>query len=287
MTRPLDRAYEIARQRQARVVLPEMDDPRIAEAARRFSQEGLAVPVPVSDADSRLTDQLVAQRGMREAIAGRLLNRPLIRAAAMVGAGQADLLVAGAVAPTRRVIEAASLAIGTEPGIDTVSSFFLMDFPDGRALLFADCAVNVEPDEAALTDIATATARRAEALLGHADVALLSFSTGHSGAGATVEKMRAVAQRTGFTGPIQADAALDPVTAEQKDCAGGDANVLIFPNLDAGNIAYKLMVQLAGARAYGPILQGFRAPICDLSRGASVDEIVNGTILSIACASSA
>ncbi|WP_432449629.1 phosphate acyltransferase [Aliiroseovarius marinus] len=287
MTRPLDRAYEIARQRQARVVLPEMDDPRIAEAARRLSQEGLAVPVPVADANNRLTDQLVAQRGMRAAIAGRLLNRPLIRAAAMVGAGQADLLVAGAVAPTRRVIEAASLAIGIEPGIDTVSSFFLMDFPDGRAFLFADCAVNVDPDETALADIATATARRAEALLGHADVALLSFSTGHSGAGATVEKMRAVAQRTGFTGPVQADAALDPATAQQKGCAGGDANVLIFPNLDAGNIAYKLMVQLAGARAYGPILQGFRAPICDLSRGASVDEIVNGTILAIACASSA
>lgn len=283
MTATLDRAFEIATARKPRVVLPEMDDPRIAEAAARLAAEGLAQPVSLVEQAEHHVDALTSNRDMRCTIAKRLLQRPLMRAAAMVATGEADLLVAGAIAPTRRVIEAASMVIGLDDGINTPSSFFLLVLADGQEFIFADCAVNVSPSAQELADIATASAKTATSLWGHAEVALLSFSTGHSGAGASVERVREAAEITGFPGPVQADAALDLVTAQKKQAAlNGRANVLIFPDLDAGNIAYKLMVQLAGAKAYGPILQGFRKPICDLSRGATVDEIVAATVLSIA-----
>ncbi|WP_298566205.1 phosphate acyltransferase [uncultured Aliiroseovarius sp.] len=279
----LDRAFDIARSTKARVVLPEGDDPRIAAAGRRLAQEGLAQPVPLAPASGRYLETLLAQRPMRETVAIRLLQRPLMRAAAMVASGDAELMVAGAVAPTKRVIEAASIVIGLAEGIKTPSSFFLMVLPDGRNLIFADCAVNVDPDATQLADIARASKGSAQALLGQSDVAFLSYSTGASGVGASVEKVKEAAKATGFLGPLQGDAALNEAVARQKGAgAGGHANVLIFPNLDAGNIAYKLMVELAGARAYGPILQGFQRPVCDLSRGATVDDIVVSTVLAIA-----
>ena len=149
-----------------------------------------------------------------------------------------------------------------------------MAMPDGRVFLFADCAVNVAPDAEGLAAIATASARSFAALVGEPKVALLSFSTGTSGAGETVDLVRRAAEISGFPGPVQADAALNPAIAEKKGFEGGDANVLIFPNLDAGNIAYKLMQELAGAQAIGPFLQGFRKPVCDLSRGATVGDII-------------
>ncbi|SMR73045.1 phosphate acetyltransferase [Aliiroseovarius halocynthiae] len=283
MTATLDRAFEIAAKRKPRVVLPEMEDPRIAEAAARLHAEGLASPVPLADCAAHHVDALISTRAMRPAIATRLLQRPLMRAAAMVATGEADLMVAGAIAPTRRVIEAASMVIGLKKGIATPSSYFLMVLSDGQEFIFSDCAVNVDPDAQELADIATASAGTARAFWGRAEVALLSFSTGHSGAGASVEKVREAANLTGFAGPVQADAALDLLTAQKKQAGLTEkANVLIFPNLDAGNIAYKLLVHLAGAKAYGPILQGFKRPICDLSRGATVDEIVAATVLSIA-----
>lgn len=284
MSATLDRAYDIACSRRARVVMPEREDPRIAAAADILERDGLAEVVPLSPVKARHVDAMLSQRPMREAIARRLLNRPMMRAAAMVATGEAELMVAGAVAPTKRVIEAASMVIGLDDSTRTPSSFFLMVMPDGRELIFADCAVNVAPDAAQLADIARASADTAKGLLGHAEVALLSFSTQTSGAGASVDKVSQTAEITGFRGPIQADAALDPMIARQKgEDANQPANVLIFPDLDAGNIAYKLMVKLAGAQAYGPILQGFRRPICDLSRGTTVDEIVTATVLAIAC----
>ncbi|WP_205669527.1 phosphate acyltransferase [Aliiroseovarius marinus] len=283
MTATMDRAFEVAAARKPRVVFPEMEDPRISEAAARLQADGLAQPVALADASERHLDALTSNRAMRSSIAKRLLQRPLMRAAAMVAAGEADLLVAGAIAPTRRVLEAASMVIGLEDGIQTPSSYFLMVLPDGQEFVFADCAVNVAPTAQELADIATASAQTAKSLLGRADVALLSFSTGYSGAGDSVEKVREAAFIAGFPGPVQADAALDIMTAQKKQAnLTNRANVLIFPDLDAGNIAYKLLVQLAGAKAYGPILQGFRKPICDLSRGATVDEIIAATVLSIA-----
>ncbi|HGG04953.1 MAG TPA: phosphate acetyltransferase, partial [Aliiroseovarius sp.] len=164
----------------------------------------------------------------------------------------------------------------------TPSSFFLMSLPEGRDLIFADCALNVDPDAAQLADIARASAKSAAALLGRADVALLSYSTGASGAGGSVDKVREAAASSGFAGPIQADAALNAAIAAKKGVTGGQTNTLIFPNLDAGNIAYKLVQELAGAQAIGPLLQGFRHQVCDLSRGATVDDIVKATVLTIA-----
>lgn len=279
----LEQAFDTARARQARVVFPEAGEPRIDAACARLQNEGLAVPVPLPDtATEAQVAALTGARGVTEPIARRMLARPLFRAAAMVAAGEAEAMVAGVANPTRRVIEAASIAIGLADGVAIPSSFFLMVFPDGREVLFADCAVNVAPDAEGLAAIAQASARSATALLGKARVALLSFSTGTSGAGPSVDTVRAAAERTDFDGPIQADAALNPVIAAQKGMGAGDANTLVFPSLDAGNIAYKLAQELAGAQAIGPMLQGFRRPVCDLSRGARVEDIVAATALCIA-----
>ncbi|MGB0914006.1 MAG: phosphate acyltransferase [Phaeobacter italicus] len=278
----LENAYALARDRKARVVFPEMDDPRVAAAVDQLTREGLVEAVPLAPVSDAHVEVLVAARGMKEGIAKRMLSKPLYRAAAMVSAGEADAMVAGADVPTRRVIEAASIGIGLDVGVSTASSFFLMVFPDGRELVFADCAVNVAPDAAQLADIARASARSAEALLGAARVAMLSFSTGTSGDGDSVALVRAAAEASGFAGPVQADAALNPVIAEKKGIAPVEANVLIFPTLDAGNIGYKLCQELGGAQALGPFLQGFAKPVCDLSRGASVEDIVAATVLTVA-----
>ncbi len=191
-------------------------------------------------------------------------------------------MVAGAASSTRRVIEAASIAIGMAPGIDTVSSFFLMILADGRQVIFADCAVNVDPTATELAAVARASVVSGTRLLGDARPVLLSYSTGTSGTGPSVDKVREAAEITGFPGPVQADAALNPAIAAKKGAGSGDANVLVFPDLDASNIAYKLMQELAGAQALGPFLQGFARPVCDLSRGATVEDIIRSTVVTIA-----
>lgn len=278
----LEKIYATARDRQARVVFPEAEDARVAEAMARLTGEGLCVPLGLGEVSEAQVAALVAARGMKEAMARRLLAKPLYRAAAMVAAGEADAMVAGADSPTRRVIEAASMAIGPAEGVATASSFFVMLMADGREMVFADCAVNVAPSAEELADIARASAASASALLGRADVAMLSFSTGTSGAGESVERVREAAELAGFMGPVQADAALNAVIAAKKGMGAGRANVLVFPSLDAGNIAYKLCQELGGAQALGPFLQGFARPVCDLSRGASVDDIVSAAAVTSA-----
>lgn len=278
----LENIFDRAKARAARVVLPEKEDPRIAEAAQQLRTKGLADPVPLSPVSDAMVAGLVERRGLKEAIARRMLAKPLFRAAAMVASGAADAMVAGADSPTKRVIEAASIVIGLRPGVRTPSSFFLMLFPDGRDMIFADCALNLAPDAGQLADIARASEQSAKALLDHVNMALLSFSTGSSGSGESVDLVAAAAQETGFLGPIQADAALNPAIAAKKSLGQGQANVLIFPDLNAGNIAYKLAQELAGAQAIGPMLQGFSKPVCDLSRGASVSDIVAATAVTVA-----
>ncbi len=275
-------AREKAAARKARVVFPEAGEARVAQAMERLASEGLADPVGLSDPTEAQAAAIVENRGMKPAMAERMLAKPLIRGAAMVAAGEADVMIAGADSPTRRVIEAAGLALGLAEGVSAPSSFFLMVLPDGREFVFADCAVNTDPDAEGLASIARLADAAGSALFGTAKTALLSFSTGSSGAGPSVDRVREAAEAIGFAGPVQADAALNAAIGAKKGFDGGAFNTLVFPSLDAGNIGYKLVQELAGAQAIGPILQGFRKPICDLSRGATPDDIVDATVLTLA-----
>jgi phosphate acetyltransferase len=294
----IDRAKDAIRGARKRVIFPEGGDARIAEAAARLEAEGLAQPILFGDVlpvptSSHIETVLAARPGMTEGMAVRLLARPVPLAGAMVAAGEADGVVAGAAHSTARIIEAGLMTIGLAPGIATPSSFFLMAWPD-RELIFADCALNTEPTVSDLADIAVASGLSARRLLGVPPlVALLSFSTHGSSTAASAQRVaeataaaRTRAPDIAFEGELQGDAALDPHIAARKvrgeSAVAGRANVLVFPSLEAGNIAYKLVQHLAGARAIGPILQGFRRPISDLSRGATVEDIVDTTTLLLA-----
>jgi phosphate acetyltransferase len=240
---------------------------------------------------SRAYFELRRHKGMTEEEAASTMEDPLFFGAMLVSKGLADGMVAGAVNATGNVLRAGFQIIGNAPGTNVVSSCFVMvkpewAFGENGMIVFGDCAVNPQPDAAQLADIAVATAGTARALCGFEPrVAMLSYSTLGSGGGEDVDKVieatrlaREKAPDLIIDGPLQLDAAIVPQIGSSKapeSAVAGKANVVIFPDLDAGNIGYKLVQRLAGAEAVGPVLQGMAKGINDLSRGCSVDDIVN------------
>jgi len=320
--RPLDRVRERLAPPGPRLVLPEGDDDRVVECAVRIGAAGWARPLVlggsdrlervaarcgldpavvevlgVEEAATQDLVELVAElRGIEAHTAARLLRRPVLVAAALVRHGDADALLAGATAPTGEVVTACDALVGRAQETPTRSSFFLMEAPDGRSLLFADCAVNPDPTAEELADIAVQTGRSARAIFDREPrVALLSFSTKGSAEHPRVDKVRRaveLAQQAApdlaIDGELQADAALDPDVARLKltdpGPVAGRADVLVFPDLDSGNIAYKVARDLGGVRAVGVILQGYRSPASDVSRGVTVSELVDTATLLAALA---
>jgi len=315
----IDEFIEQAKHKRKTIVFPESRDERILTSAWKVQREGICnsiligeksniyssgkrlnlkineveiiEPTNYSHFNTLVDSYLESRPNLSRRVVERLLRKELIFGGMLVATGVADGMVAGAINTTATVIQSASLTVGYQEGISTPSSFFIMSFPNKRVLFYADCAVNIDPTPEQLAEIGISTARSYKKLMNEEPkVAFLSFSTKGSATHALVEKVRKAVEIAKLKAPeilldgeFQADTALSKEVAAKKlktlNLVAGNANVLIFPDLNAGNISYKLTQYLAGAHAYGPILQGFSKPVSDLSRGASVEDIIGVTAL--------
>lgn len=309
---------QMARSAKQRIVLPEAADDRVLSAAdvvlqrqvadiillgdsarisRRASELGLnlAAASVVNPEDPELIEKFAAEyarlrahKGMTIEKARETLTDLSYFATMMVHFGMADGMVSGAVNTTANTIRPSLEFIKTMPGVSVVSGSFLMAMSD-RVLVYADCAVNPDPSPSQLADIAISSARTAESFGIEPRIAMLSYSTGDSGFGADVDKVREATQlvrerapELKVEGPIQFDAAVDEVVAKKKmpgSEVAGRATVFIFPDLNTGNNTYKAVQRTSGAVAIGPVLQGLNKPVNDLSRGALVDDIVSTIVI--------
>ena len=301
MTGFIDKIIDRATKLQKTIVLPEGDDQRVIEAAHYIEKNGIAkvillesnTPPEILEMKPELAEMLYElrkNRGLEIKEAKKLIEDPLYLAMMLLKSGNCDGVVAGATHATGDVLRPALQIIKTAPDSRIASAFFIMCIPDCEfghegTFVFSDCGMNVNPDQEQLANIAIQSAHSFQSLVGAVPkVAMLSHSTKGSAKNPDAEKVieatylaKELAPEIAIDGEMQIDAALIDSVASSK-CPGSDvaakANVLIFPDLDAGNMGYKLVQRLAKAEAYGPITQGLAAPVNDLSRGCSTEDII-------------
>ena len=305
----LNRMKSAAKADLKTIVLPEGEDPRTIVAATKIIEEGLAKIVILGNPDeidvpgatvidprnsekheeyAQKFAELRAKKGVTIEQARAQVMDATYFGTMMVKMGDADGLVSGACHSTADTLRPALQILKTAPGTKLVSAFFVMctDTPQFGTLIFADCGLNINPSSDELSEIAIASAHSWSTFMGNVEphVAMLSYSTMGSAGGEVAKKVQEAvkfckekAPELAIDGDLQLDAAIVPTVAQLKapgSSVAGKANVLVFPDLEAGNIGYKLVQRFAGADAYGPILQGIAKPVNDLSRGCSADDIV-------------